>query len=175
MVAVPSGLSIRQPGTDPPGYTLWDFAGADGLQAAIALFSDSVSRLAPFQSLTAEFNQQPCPVLRLCENNFRVVLPGDIAFDTEVHHFGFNVWVQPCNTATLSLPVTAGLQRLAQIATTKPLFTLSPFPLDRAVPARIDGTAIFVWHHRWHRQPTLLIQTTAQAVNQIQSAFESVS
>ena len=54
------------------GCIFWDFAGVDGLQAAIALFTPAVSHIAPFQSLTATFAAQPCSVLRLCVNIFRV-------------------------------------------------------------------------------------------------------
>ncbi|MEB3357640.1 MAG: hypothetical protein VKK04_13005 [Synechococcales bacterium] len=153
------------------GCGLWDFAGGDGLQGAIALFSPSISHLAPFQSLTMMFDQQPCVVLRLCENNFRVVLPAGVAFDRVVTNLGLNVWVKPCQTATFIVPVASGLGRLAQIATTKPLFTLDPFPCDRAVPARIDGRAILAWHHLWEGQPRLLIQTANADVDLIQGAF----
>ncbi len=156
---------------NPPNYFLWDFAGVDGLQTAIALFIPNISRIAPFQSLTAEFNQQPCSVLRLCENNFRVALSEETPFDQAITALGLNVWVKPCPAATLVLPADSELKRLAEIATTKPIYTLEPFPCDRAVPARINGIAILAWHHLWQGQPSLTIQTATASVDAIQTAF----
>jgi hypothetical protein len=148
---------------NPPNYHLWDFAGVDGLQVAIALFSPAVNHLAPFQSLTTEFNQQPCAILRLCEGNFRVVLPtDDEAIAQAISHLNFNVWVKRCDrTATLTLPADPGIERLSSLATTKPIYTLSPFPLHRAVPARINDIAILAWHHPWHDQAIVMIQTAS--------------
>lgn len=162
----PDSLSIH-----PPGYWLWDFAGLDGLQAAIALLTPAVSHLAPFQSLTAEFQHQPCAVLRLCENNFRVALPDAMPFDGAIAALGLKLWVRPCPAATLVLPVEAGVSRLQAIATTKPIYTLKPFPCDRAVPARINGLAILAWHHYWQRQPRLTLQTAQANVEAISEAL----
>ncbi|MGB3138964.1 MAG: hypothetical protein WBG38_09300 [Nodosilinea sp.] len=157
---------------NPPSYDLWDFAGVDGLQVAIALFSPDISHLAPFQSLRAEFSQQGCSVLRLCEGNFRVAVPETIRLDQAIAPLNLKVWVKPCATANLVMPATAGLERLAQIAIIKPLYTLNPFPCDRAVPARINGKAILAWHHLWQGEPRLLIQTACSDIDQIQTAFE---
>lgn len=151
---------------------LWDFAGVDGLQVAIALFSSQVSHLAPFQSLTAEFHQQTCAVLRLCEGNFRVALPLEFDLEQAVNCLDQTVWVKPCQTANLIVPASSGLERLAQIATTKPVFTLKPFPRDRAVPARINGTAILAWHLSWQGQPALLLQTAVADADQIRAFFD---
>ncbi|WP_204137001.1 hypothetical protein [Halomicronema sp. CCY15110] len=159
--------------TNSSDYWLWDFAGVDGLQAAIALFSPAISHLSPFQSLTAEFGQQPCSVLRLCENNFRVALPEPMAFDSAISALELSVWVKPCPAATLLLPVEAGLERLRAIATTKPIYTLHPFPCDRAVPARINDLAILAWHHSWQGQPRLTLQTAQENVEAIQRALTS--
>jgi hypothetical protein len=168
MTLQPNSIEVN-----PANYYLWDFAGVDGLQVAIALFSTEVTHLAPFQSLTAEFNHQPCSVVRLCENNFRVALPtGDDAIQGAIANLGLKVWVKRGDrTATLLLPAEEGLERLSQIATTKPIYTLSPFPLHRAVPARINGIAILAWHHLWNGQPKLAIQTAIQDSEVIQSAF----
>ncbi|MGF1499455.1 MAG: hypothetical protein ACFB8W_21910 [Elainellaceae cyanobacterium] len=156
---------------NPRNFVLWDFAGVDGLQAAIALFSSGVTHLAPFQSLTVAFEAQPGSVLRLCEGNFRVALREEVDFEGAIASLGLKVWVKPCRTANLVMPPTLGLERLAQVATTKPLFTLHPFPCDRAVPARINGTAILAWHHFWEGQPRLLIQTAAADAGSIQRAL----
>jgi len=155
-----SKIDLSSIQVNPANYHLWDFAGVDGLQVAIALFSSSVTHLAPFQSLTAEFNHQPCSVLRLCENNFRVVLlDDDDAIQGAIANLGLKVWVKRGDrTAILLFPAEEGLARLLDIATTKPIYTLSPFPLNRAVPARINGIAILAWHHLWHGQPKLAIQ-----------------
>ena len=151
---------------------LWDFAGVDGLQTAIALFSTTVSHLAPFQSCSSSLNSAPATVLRLCENNFRVALPESVDFLAALTPLKSNVWVKPCQTAHLVLPATTGLERLAQVAVTKPRFRLSPLPLDRAVPARIDGTAILAWHQLWPAHPRLLIQTACTDIELVQAAFE---
>ncbi len=156
---------------NPPGHFLWDFAGMDGLQAAIALFTPAIAHRAPFQSLTAQFEQQPCSVLRLCENNFRVALPEPMALGDAITALELNVWVKPCPAATLLLPVDLGLERLRAIATTKPMYTLNPFPCDRAVPARINGLAILAWHHLWQGQPRLEIQTAQGQVKALQQAL----
>ncbi|MGD1859490.1 MAG: hypothetical protein ACFB0E_05910 [Leptolyngbyaceae cyanobacterium] len=156
---------------NPSDYFLWDFAGVDGLQAAIALFSPAVSHLAPWQSLTAEWQQRSCSVLRLCENNFRVALPEDMSFDQAIQVLDFKVWVKPYPAATLMLPVEVGLPRLQTIATTRPIYTLNPFPSDRAVPARINDMAILAWHHPWQGQPKLAIQTSNTSVQAIQLAL----
>lgn len=155
----------------PPDYHLWDFAGVDGLQAAIALFSPAIARIAPFQSRTVEFKQHNGSVLRLCENNFRVALSAPVPFDQAVTERGLQVWVKPYGAATLVLPVELGLQRLRQMATTKPIYTLDPFPCDRAVPARINGIAILAWYHLWQGQPRLAIQTATANVDAVQAAF----
>jgi len=154
-------------------YFLWDFAGIDGLQAAIALFTPAISRIAPFQSLTTNFHHQPCSVLRLCENNFRVALPANLAFNQAIADLSLQVWSKPCPAATFVVPTALGLARLPQIATTKPTHTLEPFPCDRAVPARINGVAILAWHHSWCGQPILNIQTASANVNTIREAFLS--
>lgn len=153
---------------NPPGYFLWDFAGVDGRQAAIALFTPAILHLAPFQSLTATFQQQSCAVLRLCENNFRVALPDKMPFEAAIAALELQVWVKPCPAGNLVLPVDEGLSHLRAIATTKPIYTLHPFPCDRAVPARIEGLAILAWHHHWPGQPRLTIQTAQANVQAIQ-------
>lgn len=150
---------------------LWDFAGVDGLQAAIALFTPAISHIAPFQSLTAELNHQPCAVLRLCENNFRVTLSEKLDFDEAIADLNLKVWSKPCSAATLVVPTKLGLARLPKVVTTKPLYTLTPFPCDRAVPARINGIAILAWHHLWQGQPRLTIQTASTHVDTIRKAF----
>lgn len=158
---------------NPPGCFLWDFAGVDGRQAAIALFTPAISHLTPFQSLTAEFQHQPCAVLRLCENNFRVALPEKMPFEAAIAALELQVWVKPCPAANLVLPVDEGLSRLRAIATTKPIYTLHPFPCDRAVPAHIEGLAMLAWHHRWQGQPRLTVQTAQANVQAIQRVLAS--
>lgn len=165
------GLTLDRLQTNPPNYHLWDFAGVDGLQVAIALFTPLINHIAPFQSLTAEFSQQPCAVLRLCENNFRVALPAEMRFDQVAANLGLNVWVKPCQTANLCLPAVSGIKRLAQIATTKPLYSIAPFPLNAAMPARINDIAILAWHHLWQGQPKLVIQTAIADIDAIQAVL----
>ena len=174
MVSVSSVFSDNLLRMNPPDYQLWDFAGVDGLQVAISLFSPAVSYLAPFQSFSAALGHQPCSVLRLCENNFRVAAPEDVDFARAITQLELKIWVKPSPTANLVMPAALGLSRLAQIATTKPLFTLNPFPLNRAVPVRIDGAAILAWHHLWQGQPTLLIQAAATDFQAIQRMFNEV-
>lgn len=156
---------------NPPGYVLWDFAGVDGRQAAIALFTPAIAHLAPFQSRTAAFQHQSCAVLRLCENNFRVALPEKLSLEAAIAALALQVWVKPCAAANLVLPVDEGLSRLRAIATTKPIYTLNPFPCDRAVPARIEGLAMLAWHHHWQGQPRLTLQTAQAHVEAIQRAL----
>ncbi|QKD84032.1 hypothetical protein HPC62_19240 [Thermoleptolyngbya sichuanensis A183] len=141
------------PSTD---RTLWDFAGIDGLQVARHLFGESIAHISPFQSLTTALQGYPCAVLRLCENNFRVALPQALALNELIRPLPWRVWVarSPYLTA-LTLPVGPGLSWLYRRATTKPLYTLQPLPGDRAVPARLDGIAVLIWHHEWLGQPRL--------------------
>lgn len=170
MTQITSAPSLEAAPRDSDTF-LWDFAGVDGLQAAIALFTPAISRLAPFQSLTAEFDHQPCSVLRLCDNNFRVALPGPMSFDATfeaaIAALPLNIWVKPCPAAVLVLPVDFGLARLSAIATIKPIYRLSPFPCERAVPARINGLGILAWHHCWRGQPRLEIQTAQANIQRI--------
>ena len=153
----------------------WDFAGVDGLQAAIALFSPAISHISPFQSLTANVSHQPCSVLRLCENNFRVALPKELAeemaFDNAIANLNLKVWVKRCPAATFIVPTELALSYLPQIATTKPIYSLTPFPCDRAVPACINGVAILAWHYLWDEQPRVSIQTASANVDEIRRAF----
>lgn len=155
------------PSTD---RTLWDFAGLDGLQVARHLFGESITRISPFQSLTTTLQGYPCAVLRLCENNFRVALPQALALDGLIRPLRWRAWVArlPYLTA-LSLPVESGLSWLYQRATTKPLYTLQPLPGDRAVPARLDGTALLVWHHEWLGQPRLELHLATTDVPLVQA------
>lgn len=169
-IGIASTLQHDAPWVTPPDRALWDFAGVDGLQAAIALFSPAVSRIAPFQSVETAFQQQPCSVLRLCENNFRVALPADSELQGAIAALTLQVWIKPRPVAVLLLPVS-GLTRLREVATTKPIYTLDPFPSDRAVPARVDGRAILAWHHQWQGQPWLEIQTAAENLAAIQKVF----
>ena len=168
-----SGFSLDDLWVNPPGQFLWDFAGVDGLQGAIALFGPTVNHIAPFQSLTAAFDQQPCSVLRLCENNFRVALPVARPLDQAIAELGLKIWVKPCQTATLVLPTMLGLKCLAQIATTKPLYTLDPFPLDRAVPARINDTAILAWYHLWQGRPRLEVQIASSDLPRMRALLQA--
>ncbi len=155
---------LSSPLLSSPAYTLWDFAGRDGLQAALQVFGPEANRIAPFQSFSTSWQQQPCTVLRLCQQNFRVALPQEAALNVAIQALELNLWVKPCTTlATIFLPRAEGLERLPNLATTKPLYPLDPLPLDRAVPARIENYAVLIWHHTWDAQPYLAIQTaTAQ-------------
>lgn len=150
--------------------TLWDFAGIDGLQVARHLFGEQIAHISPFQSLTTTLQDRPCAVLRLCENNFRVALPQDLGLDRLIHPLHQRVWIarSPYLTA-LSLPVEQGLSWLYQKATTKPLYTLEPLPGDRAVPARLDGIALLIWHHLWLGQPRLELHLATTDVPLVQA------
>ena len=152
---------------------LWDFAGVDGLQAAISLFTPAISRIAPFQSLTTDFNNRPCAVLRLCENNFRVALSEKQGFESVIAGLNLKVWSRPCPAATFVIPIDFGLACLPKIAITKPIYTLTPFPCNRAVPARINGTAILAWHYLWHEEARLSIQTASANLDIIRQRFSS--
>lgn len=136
--------------------TLWDFAGIDGLQVARHLFGEPIARLSRFQSLTTTLQGYPCAVLRLCENNFRVALPQALALEGLIHPLRQRVWVaRSPYLSALTLPLESGLSWLYERATTKPLYRLQPLPSDRAVPARLDGIALLIWHHEWLDQPRL--------------------
>ncbi|MBD0335026.1 MAG: hypothetical protein ICV62_06025 [Cyanobacteria bacterium Co-bin13] len=172
---------------DPPGYYLWDFAGADGLQAARNLFGGRVSELGPFQSLESSFNAHACSVLRLCENNFRVALSRDHGLDLAIEEMNLNVWVHQCNPfqrppqkrqaapasnrmATLVLPEQLG-RCLPRLATTKPIYCLEDLPLHCAVPARLQQKAILVWHHPWLGHPRFELHTAQADVQSIAEAI----
>ncbi|MBD0268274.1 MAG: hypothetical protein ICV77_08260 [Cyanobacteria bacterium Co-bin8] len=173
---------------DPPGYYLWDFAGANGLQAARNLFGNRVSELAPFQSLESSFNAHACSVLRLCENNFRVALSRDHEFDLAIEEMNLNVWVRQCNPfqrppqkrqatpasdrmATLVLSEKLAQACLHHLATTKPIYRLEDLPLHCAVPARLQQKAILVWHHPWLGHPRFELHTAQADVQSIAEAI----
>ncbi|HEY9735272.1 MAG TPA: hypothetical protein V6D06_03285 [Trichocoleus sp.] len=179
---------------DPPGYFLWDFAGVDGLQAALNLFGEKVGHLAPFQSLETSFNAHACSVLRLAERNFRVALSRDHGLDLAIADMGLNLWVKLSNPLKASAPIrqaASGCERIAtlviseqwgqtclpRLGTTQPIHRLENLPLHCAVPARIEQKSVLVWHHSWLGHPRFDLhtaqanaQTIAQAITvEIQS------
>ncbi len=137
---------------------LWDFAGVDGLAVAMALFGEPVKKLAVWRSLVTP---DSCyAILRLCEGNFRIrTAEQDHNFSEKLAQActGKRVWyAQLTYLGALSFPSHTILPRLEQIATSKPPFRLHNLPLDCALPARIDGTAIVLWRYLW--QGTDLVQ-----------------
>ena len=94
-----------------------------------------------------------------------------MAFGDAIAALNLKVWSKPYSAATLVVPTNFGLERLPKIGKTKPVYTLEPFPCDRAVPARIDGVAILAWHHLWGGQPTQHIQTSATNAEIVIQAF----
>lgn len=153
----------------------WDFAGVDGLQVAKHLFGDAVDQLAPFQSAEIPFHSGHCSVLRLCEGNFRVSWQGDSAqFQQQIEQAqqGQRVWVKQLPwLSTLFLSETAGLQHLAPIATPKPPYRLQAMPLHCAIPARIEGMSVLIWHHPVQAQPVFELQMALHHARSIQAIF----
>jgi hypothetical protein len=130
---------------------LWDFAGVDGLAVAVALFGGPVKKLAPWRSLVTPDSRYA--VLRLCEGNFRIrTAEGDQDFPAKLAQACAEkrVWyAQLAYLEALSFPRDAILPRLEQVATPKPPFRLHHLPIDCALPARIDSTAIILWRYCW--------------------------
>lgn len=153
-----------------PSYCLWDFAGVDGLQVAKAWFGEAIDRLSPFQSLDTRLNNQPCAVLRLCENNFRIAWTGSdslpLAVPTECQ-----VWLKQFDwLGTIVLPDSTSPQLMA-IATPKPPHRL-PLPLHCAAPARIDGLSVLIWRRAIAGKPVLEVQTAQQHLHLIQEKLQ---
>jgi len=156
--------------------TLWDFAGIDGLQVARHLFGEQIAHISPFQSLTTTLQGRPCAVLRLCEHNFRVALPQGLELDQLIHPLHQQIWIaRSPYLAALTLPVEQGLSWLYQRATTKPLHRLQPLPGDRAVPARLGGIAVLIWHHSWLGQPRLELHTATVDLPLVQARLAETS
>lgn len=164
---------------NPPGYYLWDFAGMDGLQAALNLFGERVGHLGPFQSLETSFNAHACSVLRLAERNFRVALSRDHGLDLAIADMGLDLWVKHSNPLKASAPIrqaAGGCEHIATLViseqwgqtylpflgTTQPIHQLKNLPLHCAVPARIEQTSVLVWRHCWLGHPRFDLHT-AQA------------
>ncbi|NJO80601.1 MAG: hypothetical protein HC827_20235 [Cyanobacteria bacterium RM1_2_2] len=153
----------------------WDFAGIDGLQVAQNLFGDAIGRLAPFQSAEISLTQGHCSVLRLCEGNFRVGWQGEPEiFQQQMAqaHSGRRVWVKQLPwLSVLFLAESAGLLCLPQIAIPKPPYRLQAMPLNCAIPARIDGMSVLVWHHPINAQPVFELHMAVQHLQPIRAVL----
>jgi hypothetical protein len=157
----------------------WDFAGIDGLQVAKTLFGDAIDRLAPFQSIETALAPDPrhhCAVLRLCEGNFRVSWQGEIAlFQQQITQAqnGQQVWVKQLPwLSPVFLTESFGLLRLPQVAIPKPPYRLQALPLNCAIPARIDGMSVLIWHHSIQDQPVFELQMAVQHIQPIQAILQ---
>lgn len=153
----------------------WDFAGIDGLQVAKNLLGNAIDRLAPFQSLEVPFMQGHCSVLRLCEGNFRVSWQGDAPFQQQMAQAqsGQRVWVKQLPWLdTLFLAETTGARRLSQVAIPKPPYRLQSMPLNCAIPARIEGMSVLIWHHPVQAQPVFELQMALQHTQAIRTILQ---
>lgn len=154
---------------NPPGYHLWDFAGADGDQVVQQLVGAAAQQIAPFQSTMVGLDHHTGAVLRLWDANFRIALHHDMDLSLAIRQLGLNAWVQhsyrpihPSSPmAVIVLPDVLGLELLPAIATTKPTYTLPDLPLNCAVPAYLNGIGILVWRHYWLGQPRYELQVAA--------------
>lgn len=152
----------------------WDFAGVDGLALARALFGTEVSHLAAFQSLQTECGGAACSLLRLCENNFRVRAdgkPAQLADTLCEAASGRQVWVKPSALASLLLEEEEW-RLLRGAASVKPPHRLTELPVSRAVPARIAGCAVLVWHHPINGINTLEVQTAPDDLGKVSAALK---
>ena len=142
--------------------TLYDFAGFDGLALARDFFGPWASELAVYQSRDTEWSGVPCALLRVCENNFRVGVPGGTAgFEealTEAAN-GRRVWVKPAGLASLFLREGLEWEHLAKTAMTKAPYRLTGLAMNRAVPARIADRAALIWRHDVYGRAVIEIQT----------------
>lgn len=133
-----------------PLATYWDFAGVDGLAFASSLAGETAHRLSVFQSQTITIAGETCSLLRLCEKNFRLSASQTATEKIESHlkpaQNQWCVWVNRCeNLGILALPDAWGMTFLQENATPKPPHRLQGLWRDRAVPARLNGTAILIW------------------------------
>jgi hypothetical protein len=145
----------------PHSTQLWDLAGVDGRSVMQALFGPMIDRIAPFQSLDTTLDSHPCAILRLCEGNFRIAWSGDsqIAQRLQAAQIGQRVWCKPLRWLTaIGLPASAHPQLLA-LAKPKPPHRLEGLPLNCAVPARLDGTAVLIWRQARWGQPGFELHT----------------
>ena len=87
------------------------------------------------------------------------------------------VWARRCDkmnakdtTASccaIALPESAALDLLPPIAVAKPLHSLEELPLDRAIPAKINGFSVLVWRHQLLSQPVFELHTAVGDVEAI--------
>jgi hypothetical protein len=143
-------------------FQLLDFAGIDGLQLAKALVGQQAERLAPFQSLEAVVQDQPCSLLRLCEGNFRLRVQGnpDLEPFLQSYSSGWRAWVKShAWMGAIALPELIGFKILADLAVPKPPHRLKALPVNCAIPARIDGLSVLIWRHHLLNQPILELHT----------------
>lgn len=154
----------------------WDIAGIDGLQVARSLFGDSVSQIAPFQSIETKVGGCACSILRLCEGNFRIVGWGRSTDLKQVlQHVAtqYRVWVRQFDwLSAIVIPESVGLAILPKIATTKPPYRLRGIGSDRAVPARIEGISVLIWRHVIAGMPVFELHTATQDTETIRNLLE---
>jgi hypothetical protein len=139
---------------------LWDIAGVDGLQVMEKLFGKTVDRIALFQSIDVTLDETHS-ILRLCEGNFRIAWYGNPElFEQHIQQAKIDdrVWVKRPNwMVTLLLNESARLD-LTTLAIPKPPHRLHGLPLNCAVPARIEGISVLIWHHLVSEQPCFELQ-----------------
>ncbi|NJN86467.1 MAG: hypothetical protein HC881_09340 [Leptolyngbyaceae cyanobacterium SL_7_1] len=117
-------------------HQLWDFAGVDGLQVAKVWFGEAIDRIAPFQSIDTQLNDQPCAVLRLCENNFRMAWASSDSFPRSVPP-NQQIWLRQFDwLGTIVLPDSTSAQ-LAAIATPS---HPTAFPCRSTAPPPLEST-----------------------------------
>ena len=151
----------------------WDFAGFDGLAFARLLFGEEVAQIAAYQSLETRWRGTSCSLLRLSENNYRVSLHETeeaSAGALRAAAAGLQVWVKPSRLAVLLLGEDA-LERLLLITTVKPPHRLAGLGQNRAVPARISGSAALVWRHPVGGVPAVEIQSASDDMDAISGAI----
>ncbi|MGD1866987.1 MAG: hypothetical protein ACFB0D_20740 [Phormidesmis sp.] len=155
---------------------LWDISGADGLAIAQTLFGQSVSYLAPFQSLETVLEENPCSVLRLCNRNFRILSSSPIpqhlipqhlipqAHTASIHQYS---WLQTFSISPQQL------HQLTQKATVRAPHRLTNLPNHQAVPAQLDDIALLIWQHSSAHRPSIDIHTSHSSAKLLESKINS--
>lgn len=152
-------------------HQLWDIAGVDGLQVAKSLFGDQLSYIATFQSIETTLEGCPCSVLRLCEGNFRIAWQGNSTILEQAVQRAQGerrAWLKRFDWLdAIAISESLGLNRLPQIAVSKPPYRLQGMLVNRAAPARIEGVAILVWRHLVLGQPAFELHTAVKNLETI--------
>ncbi len=144
--------------------SLWDVTGIDALAVMIDIFGESVSQLAPFQSLETVLDGEACSVLRLCDRNFRIVASSFQVPTQQVYLHQFD-WL-----SRIRLPIEQ-LSLLSSVATVRPPHRLKDLPENCAVPIQVSGIAVLLWYHPDQGQPILEGHTARRSLTTLLDAL----